>query len=485
MKLNIKTKLLAAFFAAATVGISSCDKVDFGDTNVNPNQTTEPITSALLTNALSAIGNRTFDAGGVSTIGGMYAQFYSETQYTETSRYAKTTNNWDGFYSGVLYDLQNIINYNSDPATAPKAAINGSNANQIAVARILKAYNFWQLTDIWGDLPYSEALKGQGRIPYDTQEAVYKDLLKELKEAVDQFDGGLAPKGDILFSGNVPAWKRFANSVRLIMALRISKADAATGKAEFASALAHPAGVIDDNSENAMLAYPGGNYLNPFYGYYNVTKRDDYGVAATLLNKLNAQGDLRNTKYGSSTVGFPYGLTRDNAVTFANGNTNYARFLAAGATPATAPVQVITAAHVYLARAEAAFLTWTGENVENMYTKGIEASWLEWGINNPGSLQNFLAHPDVDLGGGEILKKIASQQWTAFYPNGWQAWSVQRKTGFPVLAPAPGLTTIPRRLAYGTNEPQLNPDNYKVAAARYNANGVDDSQFARVWWDKP
>lgn len=485
MKLNIKTKLLAAFFAAAIVGISSCDKVDFGDTNVNPNQTTEPITSALLTNALSAIGNRTFDAGGISTIAGMYAQFYSETQYTETSRYAKTTNNWDGFYSGVLYDLQNIINYNSDPATAPKAAINGSNANQIAVARILKAYNFWQLTDLWGDLPYFEALKGQGRIPYDTQEAVYKDLLKELKEAVDQFDGGLAPKGDILYGGNIAAWKRFANSVRLIMALRISKADATTGKAEFTSALAHPAGVIDDNSENAMLVYPGGNYLNPFYGYYNVTKRDDYGVAATILNRLNAQGDLRNTKYGSSTVGFPYGLTRDNAVTFANGNTNFARFLAAAATPSTAPVPVITAAHVYLARAEAAFLTWTSENVEDMYKKGIEASWLEWGINNPGSLQNFLDNAEVDLGTGDVLKKIATQQWTAFYPNGWQAWSVWRKTGFPVLTPAPGLTAIPRRLAYGTNEPQLNPDNYKVAAARYNANGVDDSQYARVWWDKP
>ncbi len=485
MKLNIKTNLLAAFFAAAMVGSSSCDKVDFGDTNINPNQTTEPITSALLTNALSAIGNRTFDAGGVSTIAGLYGQYFTETQYTETSRYAKTTNAWDGFYSGVLYDLQNIINYNTDPATAPKAVVNGSNANQIAVARILKAYNFWQLTDLWGDLPYFEALKGQGRIAYDPQEAVYKDLMKELKEAVDQFDGGLAPKGDILYNGNVAAWKRFANSVRLLMALRISKADAATGKAEFTSALAHPAGVIDDNSENALLVYPGGNYLNPFYNYYNVTKRDDFGVTTSLLNRLNSTGDLRNTRFGTSTVGFPYGLTRDNAVNFASGNTNFARLMNPSIATATSPIPVITAAHVYLARAEAALLTWTGENIEEMYEKGIEASWLEYGINNAGSLQNYLDNAEVNLGTGEALKKIATQQWIAFYPNGWQAWSVYRKTGFPVIAPAPGLTAIPRRLAYGPLEPQLNPDNYKVAAARYNANGVDDSQFARVWWDKP
>ena len=73
------------------------------------------------------------------------------------------------------------------------------------------------------------------------------------------------------FNGDIAAWKRFANSIRLIMALRMSKADATTGKSEFVAALSHPAGVIDDISENAELVYPGGNYLNPFYNYYNVT----------------------------------------------------------------------------------------------------------------------------------------------------------------------------------------------------------------------
>lgn len=484
MKLNIKNMIYVTAMSGSLIFASSCDKVDFGDTNVNPNATTEPITSALLTQALSSIGATSW-GDGLSSIAGYYSQFYTETQYTETSRYAKLTANWDGLYAGYLYDLQNIINYNSDPATAEKAVLNGSNANQIATARIAKAYFFWQITDLWGDIPYFEALKGgQGRIPYDPQEAIYADLMKELREAVDQFDNGLAVKGDILFSGNIAAWKRFANSIRLQMALQISKGDANLGKTEFVSALSHPAGVIDDNSENAALAYPGGNYLNPFNSYYNVTKRDDFGVTSSILDRMNGNGDLRNSKVASSTVGFPYGLTRDAAVAFSNSNTNFARPMAAGNTPSTASVPVVTAAHVYLARAEAAQLGWTSENVEEMYEAGIAASWAEFGINNPGSLANYLADADINLGSGSVPEKIAIQRWFAYYPNGWKAWNITRKNGFPALAPAPGLASIPVRFNYGTNEPQLNPENYAAAAAKFSANGEENSMYAPVWWDK-
>jgi hypothetical protein len=200
---------------------------------------------------------------------------------------------------------------------------------------------------------------------------------------------------------------------------------------------------------------------------------------------MNARGDLRNQIFGTSTVGFPYGLTRDNAVAFANANTNYARLMNTSVATSTSPVPVITAAHVWLARAEAANLNWTSDNVATSYAKGIEASWNEWGIFNTNSLANYLANPDVDLAGGDVPKKIATQQWLAWYPNGMQGWSVWRKTGFPVLAPAPGMTTIPRRLNYGPNEPQLNPDNYATAADRYKVGSEANSLFARVWWDKP
>jgi hypothetical protein len=484
MKLNMKYKFTAAALLVALVWGPSCKKVDFGTINNNPNQTTQPITSALLTNSLSALGNRTWDAGGITTIEGLYCQYFSETQYTDISRYTRTTNNWDAYYSGVMYDLQNIINYNSDPNTAAKAALNGSNGNQIAVAKILLQFNYWLLTDTWGDLPYSKALQGNGVIPYDTQESVYNGMLKNLKDAAAGFDAGLGPKGDILFGGDVTKWKRFGNSLRMLIALRLSKVNPTVGKAEFTAALADGGGVIDDNSQNAKLVYPGGNYLNPFNNYYNVTKRDDYSVSKTLVDYMTSKGDKRSTVFGTSTVGFPYGLTRDAAVAFANSNTNYARLMAGGATSATAGVPVVTAAHVYLARAEAANLGWTSEDATAMYKKGISSSWGEWGINDASALADYQANSDVDLSGGDAAKKIATQQWIAWYPNGWQGWSVWRKTGYPVLTPAPATTTIPRRLAYGVNEPQLNPANFTPAAAQYSGPDGVNSQFARMWWDK-
>lgn len=136
-------KALYALLSAGILLSAACSKInDFGNINQNPGNTTQPVTSALLTNVLSGIGGYTWDAGGVVTSEGLYAQYFSETQYTDISRYAKNSPDWTTYYAGALYDLQTIINYNSGTTTAVTAAINGSNNNQIAIARILKAYIF-------------------------------------------------------------------------------------------------------------------------------------------------------------------------------------------------------------------------------------------------------------------------------------------------------------------------------------------------------
>lgn len=203
----------------------SCRKIDeFGDINQNPGAATEPVPSALLTNVLSSLGNETWDApfigitGGLTTTCGLYCQYFSETLYTEPSTYARQNINWDYYYAVKLYDLQTIINYNSNLETAPKALTYGSNNNQIAIARILKVYLFSLLTDCYGDLPYLGALKADnGIVAYDSQEIIYKDFFKELSGAVDQFDNGLAPQGDILFNGDITMWRKFANSFMLFL----------------------------------------------------------------------------------------------------------------------------------------------------------------------------------------------------------------------------------------------------------------------------
>jgi hypothetical protein len=490
MKLmKYKTRILAAIVGLSIIAGPGCKKIDeFGDINQDPSRTTEPITSALLTSVLGLSGTAYASVGQMAagTRGGLYAQMFSETQYTETSLYAEPKIDFDGIYSGPLMDLQNIIDYNSDPETAAKAAANGSNKNQIATARILKAYYYWILTDQYGDIPYSEALKGEGNTKFDTQQSIYMDLFKELKEAAAQFDGGRPFAGDIMFGGDASKWKKFANSMRLQMALRLSKVDATTGAAQAADAVA--SGVMTSNADNAVILYPGGTYNSPWWALYD--GRKDFAMSNVIDNFLTNTGDPRLSVFGSSDVGFPYGLTRDLAVAFdGSSGGNWARITAAQFWDQTDDyVMVMNYASVLLAQAEARQRGWitSGPTVAQLYAAAIEASWQEWGISyTPAQLSAYLANANVALTAGTELQKIATQKWLALYPNGSQAWFEWRRTGFPVLTPTPYATNtskqIPRRYVYGIRQYSLNKANTEEAAARIGG----DVQDTRTWWDKP
>lgn len=479
--MNYKKIIYGLGIATTVLAFQSCDKIkDFKDTNTNPNQTTSPIPSALLTNVESNMGaNLVFDAGGANTGAGLYGQYFSETQYTEVSRYGKPNYNYDAYYVGPLEDLQNIINYNTDPATAGTAATFGSNKNQIAIARILKAQYVKFLTDVTGDLPYVNALKGQSGVittTYDAQQTIYTDLIKELKEAVDQFDNGPTVQGDIIFSGDVSKWKKYGNSLRLLIAINMMKVDANAAKTEFLSALGHSGGVISTNADNVVINYPGGTFPNPFYNYYNITQRFDFAESKTMTDILTAGTDQRINAYGSSSKGFPYGLTRDDAIAFANSNPDWAMILNDAYRQTNSPLVVLSAGYINLVRAEAAARGWTTESVATLVSNGINASFQQWGQSGADA---------VITATGTDLTKIVTQEWIAGYPNGKEAWNIFRRTGIPALVPAPGQTAIPRRAPYGTNDYSYNAGNVATAAATYTVNGVPDSQYGRIWWDKP
>ncbi|MGI8600479.1 MAG: SusD/RagB family nutrient-binding outer membrane lipoprotein [Chitinophagaceae bacterium] len=471
--MSIKNIIIGSVTAIALFAAPSCDKIDdFGDMNQNPNAATQPQPRALLTNVIANMGsNLSWDQGGASTVSGLYAQLFSETQYTEASRYATPTFNFDGYYVGPLYDLQNIITFE------------GSTVNQVAAARVIKAHYFKFLTDTWGNIPYTGALAGEGIIAYTPQQEIYVDLIKELKEAADQFDAS-SMQGDILFNGNVNKWRKYANSLRLLIGLQMSKANATMGKAEVSAALSHSAGVIETNDDNVTVNYPGGNFPNPVYNYYNITQRRDYAVSKTLVDRLSSTGDPRLAAYASNSTGFPYGLKRDDAVAFDNSvGGGWARILSASRRQANSPVVVIGAANIWLARAEAAQRGWTSGNAATAYATGIQRSLEQWGVYSPAGYASYLSN--VALTPGNELQQIATQEWTSWFPTGWEAYNVWRRTGFPVLTTAPGTTVaIPRRFPYGPNEYNLNPDNAKAAAELYNVGGVPDSQYGRVWFDQ-
>ena len=485
--MNYNKLVFGLGIALSVVATQSCNKIkDFKDLNNNPNATTTPIPSALLTNVEAGMGAQlVFDAGGINTGAGLYAQYYSETQYTEVSRYNKPTYNYDTYFAGPIEDLQTIIDYNSNPATAATAANYGSNKNQIAIARIIKAHYVKLLTDAVGDIPYFNTLKGNSgvvTVPYDKQQDIYKDLLKELKEAVAQFDNGTTVLGDIIYSGDVTQWKKYANSLRFLLALNMAKVDNATAKSEMQAALSDPAGVISSNNDNATINYPGGNFPNPFYNYYVLTSRFDYAVSKTMTDQLANTSDPRLNVYAQTTKGFPYGLTRDNAVAFSNANSDWARIFKDTYRQSTSPLSVITAAGMDLARAEAAQRGLTSESASALYAAGIQASFDQWGL---GSAASFIASSSIALAGdASDLQKIATQEWVAWYPNGLEAWNVWRRTGYPTLTPAPGLAAIPRRTVYGVNDYAYNSAYVTEAADRYKVNGQADSQYGKIWWDQ-
>ena len=483
--------------AALTASIASCDKVkDFGDTNTDPGVTGTPSTAALLTNVIAGLGGF-----AQNTTAALYAQHISETQYTEVSLYALPKADFDGIYAASLYDLKNIVDFNTNTETKANVSKFGSNNNQIAIARILRAYEIWTITDRWGDIPYTEALGGNTNLTpkYDKQEDIYKDLIKELTEAKGQIESaGAAPLGDVMYyKPGTPAatttvnwattaslrWKKLANSLRMLIALRTSKVYPNAGDwaaTAFAAAFNDANGYITANTDNFVLNYPGNvtAFRNPWYNTYN--GRTDYAESKVITDYMAAYGDPRQASFGSNTNGFPYGLTRDQAIALP---TNYAKVLADAKRTTTAPYVIVGAAHVAFAIAEAAQRGWITANATTWYQTGIQLSWAQWGVT--GDFAAYYANTNVDLATGTPLQKIQFQQYLALYPDGTQAWANWRRTGIPVLVPTPNASNaskqIPRRFVYGNREYSLNTANVTAAAALYN----NDSPDGRVWWDKP
>ena len=529
---NIKYKLMKKvqrLCNIALIGLStaviatSCNKVDqFGSTNVNPNGATQPITGALLTTVESQIGHIN-SIDNFFNFGALYSQYTSQTQYGDKGRYGipqveysmtayneSGTGATIGLYSGPMADCQTIINKNTDPSTIAFAGQSGSNVNQIAIAKILKSYIIWTITDRWGDVPYSEALTANitnNVTPkYDAQKDIYLKMFADLKSAVSSFDvNGAAIKGDIIFGGDIDKWKKTANSLRMLMALRLSKVYPNAGDVaatEFASADA--SGGITDNADNFQLTYAGGNLKNPYFAMYD--GRSDYGECKTFYDILAGLSDTRQSVFGTSSTAFPYGMTDDAARAYGTANPGYSRNLAAPFRAANSTIVIVPAAVVLLARAEAIERGWITGNGRTNYETAITQSFAQWGLTVPAGYLNS-STVDYDLGSGVTtpvgqnaantipatskaatatkIDRIALQRYIALYPDGGQSWAEWKRTGVPQLQPTTESLgkQIPRRYVYPVNERAYNPNSVNDAVAKMPYPG-GDTQDNRVWWDK-
>lgn len=468
--------------------LSSCD--DFGSLNNDPNSPSQVRTELLLTNAETSISDAI--AAPIPTL---YVQYIAETQYTDDQEYRSTNASFNGWYTGPLQNLQTIIDLNSDEATRNDVLSGGSNNNQIAVARILKVYFYQMMTDRWGMIPYSEALQGsQNFAPsYDRQMAIYEDLFTELEEAVTQIDDGPPVNGDILFSGDMDQWVRFANSLRARAALRLADAAPEMAEAEFTAA--YNAGLIDEDVLYPYLAEA--NNENPWYTRFQT--RTDYAIHITIADYMKELEDHRILKYANPAPnysdsdgqvsfdeirGMPFLL---DAGELTNDEISFPGAAIGAGGPSVgqqdAPLPIITVAEMNFAVAEAIERGWVAGSAAEFYESGIRASWQQWGVYDEDNFAAYMAQPEVEYGTDIWQAQIGTQKWVALFPSGYEAWSEWRRLGYPELEPNPfgvgAEPQIPARYTYPSSETNLNSANYEEAV---DIQGPD-TPATRVEWD--
>ncbi|MEX0660196.1 MAG: SusD/RagB family nutrient-binding outer membrane lipoprotein [Balneolaceae bacterium] len=455
-------KKLTIFFIALFF-LGSCDILEFDDDiNTNPNSPSEASGPQLLANSM-----RYLPGLSSNTSGQFMAQYLSETQYVVASLYPEGGTSFYTYYQNPLINLETVLD-------------NSTSDNQLAVAKILKAYFYWHVTDRWGDIPYSEALQGADDFTpaYDTQESIYENLFALLEEGVNQIDESTSLDSDIMYDGDMAKWRRFGNSVRMLMALRLSERDEDWAADEFNNALT--AGVMESNDDNFTYQHlDDQSNENYWYGQVERQSREWWALTETLVDIMSPVDDPRLEVYGDPARsdgeyrGLPIGS--DPAAE----NTEEFSLLGEAIRQPTTPVQLVTYAQVLFAKAEAASRQWTTESAVDNYNSAIENSILQW-TGSTDSVSDFLIQPEVIFDPLNAIEQISTQRYVHLFLHGYEGWAEWRRTGYPNLVPSGG-NEVPTRQSYTSDESFNNTENYEEAIQRQF--GGSNSLYGTVWWD--
>ena len=399
-----------------------------------------------------------------------------------------------------------------------------------ALAQILKISAWHKATDMFGPIPYKEAGKGLITVPYDSQEEVYKSMFKELSDAIevltkyaDNGNSKLLPNADAVYAGDVHKWVVYANSLMLRLAMRVYYADAALSKKYALQAVNHSYGVMKTKDDEAKMERGASlefkNNLDVLINQYNECR-----MGSSMLAYLGGYQDPRLPKYfNTSTVsqavtvgtygkysGVPTGHDVSSNDAFKDSSRP--------AITSTTPTYWMRASEVYFLLAEAALHGFAvGGTAESLYEKGIEMSFEENGIASsevadymssglkPSAYSFHLTNPSVNVDAPaltqattewtgtdeEKLEKIMIQKWIALYPNGQEAWTEYRRTGYPKLHSAISNYSNGevdsevgiRRMRFPTNKSTSAEDIANLESARKLLRGGLDKAGTRLWWD--
>ncbi|QNP50866.1 SusD/RagB family nutrient-binding outer membrane lipoprotein [Hymenobacter qilianensis] len=492
-----------AVAGALFLGAASCDKDEFFGDNVDPNSPSE-VPAGVVLSSLQA-STAFINSNTIGRVGELFVQHMAGAEGIQTPAYDRYAirgdfnNEWEfDVYAGALADAQNII----DTGDRSGPAFTG-------IAKLMKAYNFAVATDIWGDVPYSQALKGSAQLQprFDKQEDIYKgnaqleiqslfDLVREGLNDLDQPPGLIVPTAanDLIYGGNIARWRKFGNTLLLKFALQISKKEPALATSVIREVLAKgPASYISDNADDFQLAFGTtvGNQ-NPFFSY-NVTNRPGDQIASQrFIDTMNLRNDPRLPRfYSTSPANAAATTTAFGTFTgFQNGSNNAVPGIANRSrlgpyllgNSGDAPVRMLTNFQTKFILAEAALLLGTGGDAQALFTQGIRASMTKAGVD-AAAIDAYLANPAnarwVTLSGSNTRRQnqIITQKWIALFGNGYEAWNDYRRTGFPRLAPVENPSsdspTIPQRFFYTNGEISANAN--QVPADRPNIT-------VPVWW---
>ena len=473
MKTN-ETIARAVLAGALAASAAACDD-GLTDLNQNPNQPTQVSAEYLFTNATEAAVSRAMGAGLHMDLTALWAQHYGEMRYTEEDRFElrdPTLNaHWTGFYAGPLQDFNEVVTQGD--------TLNRPNVKGMGV--VMRSWTFQIVTDLWGDVGYSEALKGRTpgsptTVKYDPQQAIYHGLLAELAAAQALFDpaGYRMGSADLIYRGDPVKWKRFANSLRLRMAMRMSQADANGGRTAFQAALA--AGVFTSNADNAALTYvDNGVDVHPIFASQRAAPT--HGVNATIVDTLKSLSDPRLGIYANRNAGgnyrgeVPASQTDVSLDSISRIGTYFSK--------ADAKSFLMTYAEVLFLQAEAVERGWITGDAAALYRAAITAHMQMLGVP-AADIAAYLANPRVAYAG---LPSIGLQKWIALYGNGPEAYAEWRRSGYPNLRAGPDALNdgrIPLRLPYPTIEQSLNGAALQEAVSRQGGAGLNNA----VWWDR-
>jgi hypothetical protein len=292
-------------------------------------------------------------------------------------------------------------------------------------------------------------------------------------------------KGDFLFMGNMQRWQQFANTTRLIMALRIADVNPSKGKEEVLAAMNAPGGVIGSIDE--AISYPfmedekdANN--NVFYTAYNGAT-PSIAPCKGLIDYLKTLSDPRLAVFAqpASLTGEYIGKPLEANQT----DKNSISLLGSSFRQKSTPLAIYSYSQVLFTLCEATVRGWVGggdAKAEEYYNDAIKTSFQENGIFTNSLLTNYLNSSDVKFNTSDAYKKIGYQKWLALFPRGNEAWLEWRRLDFPVFIPVPGALTddqkIPLRFTYSSDIINLMPDEYKAINAIQ-----PDKSYTRVWWD--